>query len=265
MAARAMWKGTLKLGKLGFGVKLFAAVEDRAVHFHLLHERDQQRVKQRMVNPSTGEARERAEIVHGFEVKPGTFVQIRDDELGRLEPEPSRDITVECFVPLGAIEPVWYERPYYLAPDGKSPDYFALVRVLAEEQRVGLARWVMRRRTYHGALRTLGDYLTLSSLHSAAEVVPAPRVGAATRAPDARELAMAKQLVEALAGTFDPIQFKDEHRERVLELVAAKAKGKSIKPPPRERKRSARDLGTALEQSLKAISKRPKRQERLSA
>jgi DNA end-binding protein Ku len=265
MAARAMWNGNLKVGKLAFGVKLYAAVEDRKVHFHLLREQDEQRVQQHMVNPSTGEVRERDRILRGFEIEPGTFVVLRDAELARLEPAPSRDITVESFLPASAIEPAWYERPYYLAPAGKSPEYFALARTLVQEQRVGLVRWVMRKRAYHGALCPHGDHLTLSSLHHAAEVLTAPKVAPAARAADARELAMARQLVEALAGDFDPTQFHDEHRERVLQLIEAKAKGKQVKLPPRERKRPARDLSSALEQSLKAMKKRPAREERLSA
>jgi DNA end-binding protein Ku len=128
---------------------------------------------------------------------------------------------------------------------------------------VGLARWVMRKRLHHGALRAHGDYLTLSSLHSREEVVEPPKVAPASRAADARELAMAEQLVEALAGEFDPTEFKDEHRERVLELIAAKAKGKTLEAPARERKRPARELGDALAQSLKLIQKQ--RKERLSA
>lgn len=263
MAARSMMNGTLKLGKLGMDVKLYAGVEDQALHFHLLHDRDEQRLKQHMVNPVTGEVREGDEIHKAFEIESGTFVLITDAELARLAPPPSRDIEVESFLPETAIEPVWYERAYYLGPAGKSQEYFALARLLSEKKRIGLARWVMRKRLYHGALRAHGDYLTLSTLHSREEVVEPPQVAPASRAADARELAMAEQLVEALAGEFDPTEFKDEHRERVLELIAAKAKGKSIQAPPRERKRPARELGVALEQSLKQIQKQQK--ERLSA
>jgi DNA end-binding protein Ku len=123
----------------------------------------------------------------------------------------------------------------------------------------------MRKRPYHGALRAHGEYLTLSSLHSAQEVVQAPKLAPLAKAAGAREVAMAEQLVEALAGEFDPTQFKDEHRARVRELIAAKAKGKALKLPPRERKRPQRDLGSALEQSLKQVQKRPEQKERISA
>jgi DNA end-binding protein Ku len=269
MTARSMWNGTLRLGKVGIGVKLYAAVEDKTQHFHLLHDRDHERLKQHMVNPATGEIREGDQIHKAFEIKPGTFVLISESELAEFEPEPSREIEVERFVPETAIEPVWYERPYYLGPAGKSQDYVALARVLTNEKRVGLARWVMRKRVYHGALRAHGDHLTLSSLHSREQVVQPPKVAPPSRAADARELAMAEQLVTALAGEFDPTEFRDEHRERVRAFIAAKAKGKKVEPPPRERKRPARDLSSALEQSLKQIQKqsqdRPRQKERLSA
>jgi DNA end-binding protein Ku len=265
MAARSIWNGNLQVGKTSMAVKLYAAIQDEAVHFHLLHDRDEERVKQRMVNPSTGKALATDEIRKGYEVKPGTFVFITPKELAGLDPAPSREIEVRCFVPEGAVDPTWYERPYYLGPASKSQDYFALARVLRERGSLGVARWVMRKRLYHGALRAHGEYLTLSTLHVAAEVVTAPKVEPMTRAIDARELAMAEQLVEALKGDFDPSAFEDEHRRRVLDLVEAKAKGKSIELPARARKRAARPLDVALEQSLKQLRKQPMHKERKSA
>lgn len=265
MAARSIWNGDLKLGKVGIGVKLYAAVEDREVHFHLLHDRDEERVKQHMVNPATGEICEGDDIHRAFEITPGTFVLLTNAELEKLEPAPARDIDVERIIPEALIEPVWYERPYYLGPASKSADYYALARVLTDKKRVGLARWVMRKRVYHGALRAHGDYLTLSTLHSLEEVAQPPKVAPLPRAADARELAMAQQLVDALAGEFNPKEFENEHRDRVLELIAAKAKGKRVELPPRQRKRPARELSAALEQSLKQVRKRSEEKERRSA
>lgn len=257
-----MWNGTLAVGKLRIDVKLYAAIEDVAVHFHLLHERDLQRLEQHMVNPRTGQVRAKDEIHKGFEVRPGTFVLLEESELAQLEPEPSKTIEVQAFVPEAEVAPVWFERPYHLGPAGKSPEYLALVRVLAEQRQLGIAHWVMRKHAYVGALRSNGEHLTLCTLHDASEVVSAPKVEAAPRAADARELAMAEQLVEALAGEFDPQEFKDEHRERVRELVAAKARGKTVKMPKRERQRAPQPLGTALEQSLKLVQGKPGKQSR---
>jgi DNA end-binding protein Ku len=267
MSARAIWNGTLDIGKVCLPVKLYAAIEDEAVHFHLLHERDHERVKQRMVNPKSGEAREGGELHRGYEIEPGTFVLVTEEDVEALEPPASRAIELLRFVPAASIEPVWFERPYYLGPGAKNQDYFALAQVLRDRGRVGVARWVMRKRLYYGALQAKGDYLTLSSLHSVEEVVPAPKVEPMARPADARELAMAEQLVDALAGEFDPDAFADEHRRRVLELIDAKAKGKTIKPPPRVRQRAAQPLGVALEQSLRQMRRVPaeRQKERRSA
>jgi len=261
-----MWNGKLAAGKLGIDVKLYAAVEDVTVHFHLLHAKDHERVQQHLLNPNTGELREGDQIHKGYEVQRGTFVLLSPAELAKLAPPASKSIELYAFVPASELEPVWYERPYHVGPSGRSPEYFALARVLAERGLVGLARWVMRKHAYHGALRAHGDYLTLSTLHSTEEVVAAPRVAPAARAADAKELAMAEQLVTALAGEFDPSEFKDEHRERVLELIQAKAKGKKLKLPARPRARTAKPLASALEQSLKLVQRQQHgEKERLSA
>ncbi len=255
MAARSMWKGSLELGKLQIPIKLFAAVEDDSVHFHLLHERDGVRVRQRMLNPQSGKEAKDGQIAKGYEIRPGTYVLIKDDELASLEPPASRVISVQGFVPLNAIAPAWYDRPYYLGPDGKEQDYFALARVLGTAGRVGILEWVMRKRRYHGALRAEGDHLLVSTLHTEEEVALAPKVAPVGRAADDRELALAEQLIDALVGEFDASAFKNEHRERVLELVDAKARGEQVKLPARPRKRTERALDSALEQSLKQLTK----------
>ena len=131
MAARSIWNGTLHVGSVEIPTKLYAAIEDETVHFHLLHDKDHERVKQHMVNPATGEVRESSEVRKGYEVQRGIFVLLGADELAALEPAPSKEIEVLRFVPATAIDPVWYERPYYLGPAGKSPEYFALAQVLS--------------------------------------------------------------------------------------------------------------------------------------
>ena len=118
MAARAIWKGELKIGSSRVPVKLYSGVTDRTVRFHILDERQQKRVKQHMVNPDTGEEVATEEIQKGYEIEPGKFVIVTDEDLESLEPKPSRDIEITEFVPPEAISQQWYERPYYLAPDG---------------------------------------------------------------------------------------------------------------------------------------------------
>src|SRR5262249_17685506 len=173
-----------------------------------------------MIEPESGKEVPNEEIKKGFEVEPGTFVILEDKELEALEPKQSRDIEISEFLPSDAIPPEYYDRPYYLGPDGTTAAYFAVAEALSNQGKEGVARWVMRKQPYVGALGVLGDHLVLYTLHSAEEVLSAKDLPSpAGRAPDKRELSMAKQLVEMLQGEFDPKQFKDEYRQRVMEFI----------------------------------------------
>ncbi len=253
-----MWKGVLRLGKLSVATTLHAAVEDRAVHFHLLHDDDQVRVRQRLVNPATGETQSDGDVHRGYEVERGTYVLFTDAELSSLEPEASRDIRLHSFVPQKALGAVWYERPYYLAPDGQADAYFALAEALKNRGLAGIAHWVMRKKQYHGAVLPHGDHLAMVTLRPLDEVLKPPKVEPLHRAADARELSMAEQLVSALSGKFDPTEFSDEHRARVSALIEAKARGKKPKAAKPSRRPAPKSLSAALAASLKTIHKEQK-------
>lgn len=255
MAARAMWKAKLVLGDLDVPVKLYAAAQDQAIHLHLLHEPDGARVKQRLAHAATGATVPSEQIRRGVEVERGRFLVLDDEDLAELEPAASREIELLRFVPPAAIDHRWYERPYYLGPDGDAARYAALAQAIARTGREGLARWTMRKRRYVGALRLHEDVLALVALRHAGEVVAAEELEApAGRALDPRERALAAQLVEALAGDFDHAAFRDEYRERVLELVEQKRKGKRVKLARyRARPAGDRSLVDALRQSLQQV------------
>src|SRR6267378_1165236 len=196
MAARAIWKGDLKLDSTRVPVKLYSALQDQTVRFHILDERSKTRLKQHMVESDSGKEISTEEIQKGFEVEPGTFVILDQRELESLQPEASREIEITQCVPPNEIPPEFYDRPYYLGPDGDQTAYFALAEALRNKEKEGVARWVMRKQPYVGALRAEGDHLILLTLRNAEEVLSAkdlPRP--AGRAPDKKELAMAKQLV----------------------------------------------------------------------
>lgn len=256
MAARAIWKGVIRFGDVGVPVKLYAAVEDRSVHFRLLHEPDLVPLEQRMVHPVTEEEVPYEEARRGFETPEGIVV-LDEDELEALEPEPSREIEVHRFVPTGEIDHRWYLRPYWLGPDDSDAAYAALARALEEADREGVASWTMRGKEYHGALRVREGRLDLITLRHAEEVVSV----ADLEAPGGRELAgperdMAMQLIEALAGEFTPEAWRDEYRARVLELVEAKASGQVVRFEPVRRKGPAGSLEEALAASLEAARER---------
>src|ERR1041385_5697025 len=144
MAGRAIWKGELKAGSARVPVKLYSAVVDRTVRFHILDDRHLQRVKQHMVTAESGDEVGNKEIKKGYEIEPGKFVILTDEDLASLEPKPSRDISITEFVPPDSINQQWYDRPYYLGPNGDQESYFALAEALENRDREGIARWVMR-------------------------------------------------------------------------------------------------------------------------
>jgi DNA end-binding protein Ku len=253
---RAMWKGTLQLGEAAVPVKLYAAAQARGVHFHLLHEPDHVRVRQHMVDPATDHPVPSEDIRRGHEVEPGVFVLVTPDELRSAAPEASRAIELSTFVDAAALEPYWYARPYYLGPDGAVERYRALCAALERSERIGIAQWVMRRKRYVGALRAVGEQLVLITLRAREQVRDLSRLEApAGRAFDKSELALAEQLIHALAGHFDPQQFHDEYRTRVLELIEAKRRGKRMPIKRVPRKVQPASIADALQASLKAVHK----------
>jgi non-homologous end joining protein Ku len=170
------------------------------------------------------------------------------------------------FVPQTKISEQWYDRPYYLGPDGDEKDYFALAEALQNKESEGVAHWVMRNKYYAGALRAIDDYLYLFTLRDAKEVILADDLTKPSgAAPTQKELAMAKQLVEMLQGEFNPKEYKDEYRERVMEFIEKKAKGhaprlKAVKP-----KRQTAALDNVLAKSIESLRKKDKRAARASS
>ncbi|HEV2837673.1 MAG TPA: Ku protein [Pyrinomonadaceae bacterium] len=256
MAARAMWKGQLKVGATKIPVKLYSAVQDQTVRFHILDEKNKARVKQHMIDPDSGDEVPTEEIQKGYEVEPGKFVILSEEDLEKLAPPPSRDIEIVEFVPQNEISEQWYDRPYYLGPDGAEKDYFGLVEALNNKESEGIAHWVMRGKYYAGGLRAIDDYLFLFTLRDANEVILADQLTKPSgAAPTQKELAMAKQLVEMLQGEFNAKDYKDEYRERVKEFIERKAKGRAPTLRAVKTKRKTGDLGNVLEKSIAALKK----------
>ncbi len=257
MAARAIWKGTLHLGSMALPLKLYSAVQDRSVHFRLLDGQKHAPVEQKMVHPGTGEPVEKTGIQKGFPLDDGSFVVLDRKELEALEPEPSRDITISRVVPSDVVSRALFVRPYYLGPDGRSEEYFALASALESAKLDAIAHWVMRKHTYHGALFARDGYLMLATLRHASELVSADSLPRPTgRAHSERELSMAEQLIASYSGPFDLAAFHDEYRERVLDLVKKKAAGKRVRVARAPEKKSEGSLVEALQRSLKQ-SKKP--------
>jgi DNA end-binding protein Ku len=254
--ARAIWKGRITFEEVELPVKLYSAVQSRSVHFRMLDAKRHEPITQQMVNPESGKVVPYEDIRRAVETGSGELVMLNEEELETLKPEASRTIELTRFVPPDEITHLWYDRPYYLGPDDSDDGYFALAEALRKKKVEGVARWVMRNKEYVGALRAVGDHLMLITLRHAGEVLPASQLSApGGRDLDKREIEMAKRLVSAMEDELDFAAFTDEYRERVLELVEAKAAGTVIKFPKAPEKRRGESLADALEKSLASAKK----------
>lgn len=252
--ARAMWKGAIALGKHPVHVKMYSAVEDRSVRFHMLYKKDRLPVEQHIVRKDTGKDVDRGEIRKAFPLDKHTAVILQPEDLEKLVPPESRDIEVTRFVPPEALGDQWYDRPYYLGPDDDEESYFALAQALEKKQLVGIARWVMRKKRYIGALTAIDGYLAISTLRRADQVLRFEGIEPAkSAAPTAGELKLAEQLVSSIESGFDPSLWKNEYREQLLKLIEAKARGVKIAPTKAKKKAPQEDLAASLKASLSAL------------
>jgi DNA end-binding protein Ku len=260
---RAMWTGTIGFGMVTVPVKLYSAVDRKTVRFHQLSAKSGVRVSQKRVDPSTGEEVPYAEIVKGYELAPDRYVVIEPGELETLEPKKTKTIEIEEFVDLSQIDPVYYDHPYYLAPGaGGLKPYRLLLDAMRETGKVAIARVVIRSKEQLVAVRPMGDVLGMATMLFADEVLSPDRLDEVADAAEVkttkRELEIAKQLVDSLAGEFEPDAFRDTYREQVLELIERKAQGKAIavQPAAEEVAAPAPDLMSALKASLDAVRAR---------
>ncbi|MFG2683978.1 Ku protein [Streptomyces sp. NPDC048392] len=231
--ARAIWTGVITFGLASVPVGLFTATQDHTVHFHQLQRGTADRIRNRRVNERTGKEVPSEDIVKGYEVTEGEYVVLEPGELDQIAPGRSQTIDITDFVDLADIEPVYFDRTYYIAPRGKeyAKVYELLRAALAESGKVGIATFVMRGKQYLTALRAEDKVLVLQTLHWADEVrdpgkelpeLPSGRAG------KGKELDMAIQLVGALGAPWEPARYRDTYEEKVRDLVQAKAEGQEI-------------------------------------
>ncbi len=264
-----MWSGAISFGLVNVPIKLYSAVSKKTVRFHQLNGETGSRIQQKRVDATTGEEVPYENLVKGYELTKDRYVVINPDELESLDPEKSRTIDIEDFVDLAEIDPVYYDHPYYLVPDkGAAKAYGLLLNAMRESGRVAIARVVLRSKEQLVAIRPdhEGRVLMMETMIFADEVVPKEDLDGLPEAEELqvsdREIKMAQQLIESLATDFEPGRYRDEYREKVLELIEAKAAGEEIAVAP-EAPAPAKvpDLMAALEASLAAVSSddKPKR------
>jgi DNA end-binding protein Ku len=257
---RAMWTGAISFGMVTVPVKLYTALDRKSVRFHQLAGSTGNRIQQKRVDPQTGEEVPYEDIVKGYELSRDRYVIVQPGELEALEPKKTRTIEIEDFVELAQIDPVFYDHPYYLAPGpGGLKPYRLLLEAMRETGKVAIGRVVIRSKEQLVALRPMGDALGMATMIFADEIVDPDGLEEIREAADVkvtkRELEMAEQLVESLAGEFEPGRYSDTYRAEVLDLIERKAQGEEIavQPVAEEVSEPAPDLMSALKASLEAV------------
>jgi DNA end-binding protein Ku len=252
---RAIWKGAVSFGLVSVPVKLYAATESKDVSFRQVHAKDGGRVKYQRVCSVDGEEVAYADIAKGYETDDGEMVILTDDDLAELPANSSREISVEKFVPTEQIDPMLFEKSYYLEPEKSGAKPYALLReALVEADRMALVTVSLRNRMSLAVLRVRDDVIVLQTMMWPDEVrTPDFNTVDAGEAKPA-EVKMAKMLVETLAGDFEPDEFEDDYRSAVEALVEAKIQGGEVKRTPEARKTSGEvvDLLAALQRSVEA-------------
>ncbi|HET6875634.1 MAG TPA: Ku protein [Acidimicrobiales bacterium] len=255
---RAIWSGSISFGLVNIPVKVYSATRDHKVHFHQLDKDSGSRIRYEKVAEKTGKEVEAADIELGYEMDKGKLVVVDPKELEQLRPETTRTIDITDFVELSEVDPAYYNRTYWLAPDGDGAKraYGLLHAAMVERSRVGIGMVVMRNRQYLAAIRPRDGALALSTMRFADEVLSGEGIdgmpGRPTK-PDAKELKLATQIVDSLAGPWKPEQYKDTYTDDVKKLAKAHEKGEDVvvEEAPAGRAEMA-DLMQALQASLDA-------------
>jgi DNA end-binding protein Ku len=253
--ARSIWNGTIVFGLVAVPIKVYSATESKTVHFREVHAKDGSGIEHRRICPKHRGLFEvdYDDIVKGYEVSKGKWVELTDDEIAAAAGSQSRRIEIDHFVPIEDVDSVYFERAYYLGAQDKGRDAYALLHAALERAgRAGVGRWTFHNRERTVLLRPLGDVLAIHTMRFADEIVDPGdfELGRVRRKPSEREIEMASSLVDGLHRDFDPSQYEDSYRSDVLELVERKAAGKNIELPAEEEPEAADDLLAALEASL---------------
>jgi DNA end-binding protein Ku len=253
MAPRSIWNGTISLGTIAVPIKVHSATESKTVRFKQVHEPDGARIEHKRV-AHDGEEVAYDDIVKGYEVSEGEYVVLEKEEVDAAAGERSRLLDIEEFVDATEIDPVVFDRTYYLGSRDADDAYRLLHDALDRTGRAGIARWVFHNREYLVAIRSIGPVLAMHTMRFHDELVdpkeldiPSPQ-----RKPTEREIKMAGTLIDTLHTDFDPEMLTDSYRDHVLDYLDKKRKGKAPKPKPAKPPEASDDLLAALEASLKA-------------
>jgi DNA end-binding protein Ku len=252
MPPKSIWNGTISFGLAHVPVKLYSATESKTVSFREVHVSDGARIEHKRVCSKDGREVPFKQVVKGYEVKPDEFVVLSKEEVAAAAGARGKVIEIEDFVPEGEIDPIFFERTYYVGCRDEAEGYRVFLAALDRSGRVGIGRFTFHNREYLVAVRPLDGVLALHTMRFHDEVVEAGDLDLHKpgKGPGKREVEMAGQLVESLHRKFDPEDYEDTYREAVLELIERKAKGEDLSPEEPEPEEEPSDLTAALQASL---------------
>lgn len=254
---RSLWTGSLGFGLVNVPVALLSGIRDTDLHFRQLHAKDHAPIEIHRFCAEEDEEVPYDEIARGYELDDGELVILTDAELATAAPRKTRTIDIEAFVDLDEVDPIYFDHPYVLMPNGDAEGtlraYRLLVEVMARTERAALGRFVLRTKEHLALIRARSDRLTLTTMRFHDEVRPTKGIPTPTKRdqPSKKELDQAVALIESLACPWDPERYEDEYEKRLKKIVRRKRKGQTVEPPEREEEPSpVPDLMAALEQSL---------------
>jgi DNA end-binding protein Ku len=253
MAAVTVWKGFISFGLVSFPVRLFAAARAEAIHFHLLHKKDQSRVKEVWYCAKENKQIDRDEMEKGYEISKGKYVVVEDAELEKVAPATATTMDVLQFVDREEVDPIYFETSYYVAAEkAAAKPYVLFVAALTETKQHAIAKISMHNREHIVLMLPLDGSLVLHTLYYADELHQANRNEAPEAKYSGKELDLAKTLVSHLKAPFKAGSFKDAYREIVERLIEQKQKGKKVTSVQQPRKAPVIDLMEALKRSLQS-------------
>lgn len=264
--ARAIWKGSISFGLVNIPVGLYAAETRDDISFKLLDKKTMSPIHYKRVSEESGKEVPWEETVRGYELESGKYVVMSDEDLKRAAPEATQTIDIVDFVDLDDISPLYFDKPYYLAPDKKGTKAYALLReVLRRTKKVGIAKVVIRTRQYLAAVVARGDVLTLELMRYAHELRDSSEVDVPTgkQGVSEREIDMAERLVEGMVAAWDPEKYKDTYRQELMKTIEKRAESgqfeSSPEPAPRPKETGAKviDLMALLKQSVEQGGRKP--------
>jgi DNA end-binding protein Ku len=249
---RSIWNGTITFGMVNVPIKLYSATQSKSIHFHQVHARDGSRIEHRRICPKEEREVPYEEIVKGYEVSADKYVVLEKDEVKAAAGDRGKVVHLTEFVDAGEIDPVFYEKTYYVGSRDDEDVYRLLHEALRRSGRAGLGRFTFHDREYLVAVRALDDVIALHTMRFHDEVVDADdlEIDGSGSKPEKRMVAMADQLISSLWEDFDPASYEDSYRESVLDLIKRKAAGKEIDLVAQEEPEQGDDLMAALEATL---------------